>query len=182
MLLNKSEIYAGCIEVYKNVISNSEEIINIVEKEDKWKDAVLTNNILNKDIRSNKVFDINQFSYTVNIKLYEMCKTVWEYCNVYAEKYNFHFDYTEPAQILKYAINDEFKPHHDHNKHTPRIFSAVLYLNDSFQGGETEFPLFDLKIKPEVGKLIIFPANYAYQHMAKSPINGEKYSAVFWMG
>lgn len=187
-IFNPDQVLAGCIEVYDNIIDNSKNIIDLVESKNQWRDAAIFHGeggketSVNKDIRSNKVFNINQFSYEVDIELYQMCRTVWQYCNEYAKKYDFAFSSTEGAQILKYSDGEYYEPHADAGGGAPtRIFSALLYLNDVENGGETEFINFDIKVKPRAGRLVIFPSNYAYAHAARPPKEEYKYVAVFWM-
>lgn len=51
--------------------------------------------------------------------------------------------------------------------------SLVLYLNDDYTGGETVFPDLALEVKPEVGKILLFPPNLP--HMSKMISRGAKY-------
>jgi hypothetical protein len=48
------------------------------------------------------------------------------------------------------------------------------------EGGETELCI-DLKIKPEKGKLLIFPASWLYPHSGKMPISNDKYIVTGWI-
>ena len=57
---------------------------------------------------------------------------------------------------------------------------AMLYLNDVDEGGETEF-WGTLKVKPEAGKLILFPATWTYPHCANIPISNAKYIITGWL-
>ncbi len=140
-LINPVQILAGCIEVYDNIIDNSQELINIAEEQQQWKDAGIfttpddSSVEVNKNIRSNSILEINQFSYSVHPKFYDMCKTVWYYCDQYASKYNVAFYSTEPAQILKYSSGEFYDLHHDASPSIPRVMSALLYLNDVEKGG-----------------------------------------------
>lgn len=185
-LSDPPEVFAGCIEIYDNVILNSKKIVDLANKKNNWNEASIISekeveNVIDKKIRSNKFMTINQFSYEIEPEFYDMCKTVWIYVNNYAKKYDVPFFATEPVQILKYAPGEFYQAHHDHNVKSPRVISAILYLNDVESGGETEFVNFDLKVKPKEGRLVIFPSNYAYSHAARLPENGYKYVAVFWM-
>ena len=45
-----------------------------------------------------------------------------------------------------------------------RIYTAVLYLNEDFVGGETYFPLLFRDVTPEKGKLAIYPSDLLHQH------------------
>ena len=51
--------------------------------------------------------------------------------------------------------------------------SLVLYLNDDCVGGETVFPDVALEIKPEIGKILLFPPGL--RHMSKPITRGAKY-------
>ena len=56
-----------------------------------------------------------------------------------------------------------------------RVFGVILYLNTVDEGGETDFLDYNLKVKPEAGKLVIFPCNYLYRHQGNIPISEDKY-------
>jgi len=73
----------------------------------------------------------------------------------------------EPFQLQRYLQGDEYKIHYDakdvfkkktsNSLESPqRMSTAILYLNDEYSGGETDFPLKDIKIRPQVGALLIF--------------------------
>ena len=75
----------------------------------------------------------------------------------------------------KYTFHNDF--HKDENRY--RIITYLWYLNDIIEGGETEF--WDgYKIKPEKGKLILFPANWCFQHRGNKPISTDKYIITGW--
>ena len=61
-----------------------------------------------------------------------------------------------------------------------REFVFITYLNDDFEGGETEFRDHGLRVKPEKGKTVIFPAGYTHMHRGNPPIGGTKYIATTW--
>ena len=42
--------------------------------------------------------------------------------------------------------------------------AALLYLNTLRSGGETVFPLQNIRSEAEAGKLVVFPMNYTYPH------------------
>ena len=56
-----------------------------------------------------------------------------------------------------------------------RVFGIILYLNTVDEGGETDFKDYKLKVKPEAGKLIIFPCNYLFRHEGTVPLSEDKY-------
>jgi hypothetical protein len=61
-----------------------------------------------------------------------------------------------------------------------RVITFIWYLNDVTEGGETEFFGGEIKIKPEKGKLVLFPASWTFPHRGKMPISNDKYIITNW--
>ena len=61
-----------------------------------------------------------------------------------------------------------------------RYFVIQIYLNEEFEGGETEYLYFNKRIKPKRGRLIIFPCAFTHTHRGNPPIGGTKYLASTW--
>ena len=57
----------------------------------------------------------------------------------------------------------------------------MTYLNDVQDGGETEFPMFGLKVNPEKGKTLIWPAEWTHAHLGAVVKKGNKYIITGWM-
>lgn len=89
----------------------------------------------------------------------------------------------EAIQISQYSPGQEYTFHHDtasnpNSKEYHRQISIVLYLNDNFDGGGTEFPH---KIyKPSPGHGLIFPSNWCFPHSGQKVLSGTKRVAVTW--
>lgn len=68
-----------------------------------------------------------------------------------------------------------------------RMYTYIFYLNDQeedFEGGLTEFivGIDDVRrVKPEKGKLVMFPANPLCTHQGAEVTKGEKYIATGWV-
>ena len=62
----------------------------------------------------------------------------------------------------------------------PRSFVIQVYLNDEFEGGETEFLYQNLREEAITGDVIIFPAGFTHTHRGNPPIGGTKYIATTW--
>jgi predicted 2-oxoglutarate/Fe(II)-dependent dioxygenase YbiX len=63
-----------------------------------------------------------------------------------------------------------------------RQLVAIWYLNDvDGPGGETEFPIQSVKVKPEEGKLVLFPPFWTHVHRAVTMKTGVKYIATTWV-
>tara|TARA_Y100000033_G_scaffold44062_1_gene46228 strand:- start:713 stop:1312 length:600 start_codon:yes stop_codon:yes gene_type:complete len=61
-----------------------------------------------------------------------------------------------------------------------RTFVVQTYLNDDFEGGETEFLYQNKREKPRAGDVLIFPAGYTHVHRGNPPLGGVKYLATSW--
>jgi len=59
--------------------------------------------------------------------------------------------------------------------------SAVIYLNDNYEGGELYFPDHDLVIKPEPGDFITWPGSGWYVHGVKEVKNGIRFTLSTWL-
>ena len=62
-----------------------------------------------------------------------------------------------------------------------RVLAFMTYLNDVKEGGETEFHYYDINIKPEKGKTIIWPAEWTHAHSGGLVKQGYKYIATGWI-
>lgn len=63
-----------------------------------------------------------------------------------------------------------------------RQLVAIWYLNSlDDQGGETEFQYQNIKIRPEAGKLLLFPPFWTHLHRGKTLQSGSKYIATTWV-
>ena len=81
-------------------------------------------------------------------------------------------------QFTEYSASQEahYDWHHDDSNHVIRKLTCIWYLNtlDEDSGGCTEFQC-GKKIKPEEGKLLIFPATWNYLHRGQKLLKGEKF-------
>lgn len=93
------------------------------------------------------------------------------------------YSHREGIQILEYSIDQEYKFHHDvadekDKREYHRQISVVLYLNDNFAGGGTEF--IHKTYKPTPGHALIFPSNWCFAHSGQRVLSGKKRVAVTW--
>ena len=82
----------------------------------------------------------------------------------------------EPIRMKRYLpnSNDKFDEHVEvTNLETAKRFLVVLlYLNDDFEGGETDFVQFKAMVKPKQGSIALFPATWNWLHRGKAVIGG----------
>lgn len=187
---------AGCINIFENVWPfDIDETIEGIEKECSdpesgayWSKATVFNDGSDHRItnyRTNYVLHIDHAADNGNVFMQnihnQMYMLLLSSTIPYSEKYEIPNLYHEPYQILKYNSGQEYKSHSDGGTASGRAVSAILYLNDNYEGGELEFVNFGIKIKPQAGMLILFPSNYAYSHIAHPVISGTKYAIVTWI-
>jgi hypothetical protein len=65
-------------------------------------------------------------------------------------------------------------------EHSHRLLTWILYLNDVHEGGETEFLYQHMRVKPEQGTLVIWPAAFTHTHRGNPPLSNEKYIVTGW--
>lgn len=68
------------------------------------------------------------------------------------------FKQGEPLQLLRYNRGGEYRPHMDALPSEPnqRIMTVLVYLNDGYEGGETQFPRTGLCFRGRTGDALIF--------------------------
>ena len=83
---------------------------------------------------------------------------------------------TQPGEFYHWHIDG------GSHEFSNRQLVAIWYLNDVIEGGgETEFEYQKLQIKPEAGKLLLFPPFWTHQHRGKTLQAGIKYIATTWV-
>ena len=86
--------------------------------------------------------------------------------------------------LQRYQPGEFYHWHIDGGSHqfSQRQLVAIWYLNDvEGPGGETEFLFQKTKIKPEQGKLVLFPPFWTHEHRAVEMKKGVKYIATTWV-
>jgi Rps23 Pro-64 3,4-dihydroxylase Tpa1-like proline 4-hydroxylase len=97
----------------------------------------------------------------------------------YSRRFNIgELRYWEAMNFVKYGPGQHFQEHSDHGYSYNCVVSLVAYPNDDYTGGELEFRLQKLKVKPKAGDLFIFPSNYMYPHKSLPVESGTKNSIV----
>lgn len=58
--------------------------------------------------------------------------------------------------------------------------SAIIYINDNYEGGELYFPQHDIEIKPKAGMFAAFPGNDNYLHGVRKSEKHNRYTISIW--
>lgn len=172
---------AGAIEIFDNAFNTCDLILEIINaRRDAWRRSFVGADAAISHARTSDSAFLEFGSLNNPVPVYEFGQLVWQYLDDYARRYAISFAGIEPACINRYQPGQEYLLHADDGPAHPRIISALIYLNDVPEGGETHFPLFNETVSPMKGRLVIFPSNYAYVHEARPPKRGLKYSMAIW--
>ena len=95
----------------------------------------------------------------------------------------------ETLQSLRYQPGQEYRPHFDFVPgDNPRLWTALIYLNDDYEGGETEFVETGLKVRGTTGDLLAFynagpdgDLEPRSKHAGLPVRSGVKYLATRWI-
>lgn len=98
----------------------------------------------------------------------------------------------EPLHVLRYRPGQQYRPHHDAHSYVPvakrRHHTAILYLNNDYDGGETAFPELGIAVRGVTGDLLLFDnldsagnPDPRMFHAGKPVAAGEKWIATRWI-
>lgn len=170
-----------------NVLNNTDELIRLIEMDDKnitdedcigkWIDWSTSDGYqfgFRKEINPNKLNTSSDNSYKIfNLLNDTISKCIENYMSISGNNIGLR----TPFGISKYNVGSEMGKHvddyEDYDKN-PTV-SGILYLNDNYQGGELYFEDQGIKIKPTAGSMVIFPSIKPYFHQSLKIIDGIKY-------
>lgn len=143
---------------------------------------------------------IKNYRSAQNTWLFEKNELTDKIKKIVSEKTNLPIENQEIVHIVKYDIGGEYKTHHDFfhpntdyyesaiKRGGQRVYSCLFYLNDDFEGGETDFPKMNYRATPELGKLIVWrnlnednTLNYNSLHAGLPVVTGEKWICIIWV-
>ena len=106
----------------------------------------------------------------------------------YLEKFSILNEYDKhgilDAKVQKTSPGEGYHLWHSENMkmhHRNRICVFSLYLNDVYDGGETEFLYQKKRFKPIKNRLLIWPATYTHLHRGNPTISNDKYLLTGWV-
>lgn len=185
------------LNVYHDVFSldDSKRYIDTLEKnldgtnKHKWSEAQVTNST----IPIKKARDCVDFKYKQenlgprnesNAELIDLHEEIYQNLKLciddYARYWGINVVYYEAFNFVKYeGSGTHFNIHADHGPAYNCTVSAVIYINDDYEGGDLKFPRLDnIVYKPKAGDIAVFPSNYIYEHASLPMESGTKYCVV----
>ena len=188
-IISKSTHFIGCWNLENNNLCSN--IINFFESN---KDLQIPGaSGLGVDIKIKKTTDIVVKPIDLKNKKFEVLKKYIE------ELHKCFFDYQNQWPFLKTMLKTVYIPSFNiqryekgdhfsslHSERTSlntlhRLFAWMTYLNDVDDGGKTNFNHYGLKIKPEIGKTLIWPSEWTHAHKGEILKSGKKYIVTGWI-
>jgi hypothetical protein len=165
LFIDIEELHAGGVAVYKGIWADPETTIQEIE-----------------DYGPVEYFASVNDAAKYNKKMETILKRYTKIMEITVPGYNAKFSVNEKLNIneeyivLKLNEGEERQLTYGGGTSTGRTITAILYLNDDYDGGEIEFVNFDVKIKPTKGTLVLFPSHFSYAYKENEVKNGIKYS------
>jgi prolyl 4-hydroxylase len=100
------------------------------------------------------------------------------------------YDQGEPLQALRYSPGQEYRPHFDFvdGANNQRLWTALIYLNEDYEDGETVFVRTGLKVRGKTGDMLLFrnaleddSGDPLAEHAGMPVTTGTKYLATRWI-
>ena len=68
------------------------------------------------------------------------------------------YDAGEALQVLRYAPGQQYRPHFDWvgSAANQRLWTALIYLNEAYEGGATAFVRTDIEVRGRTGDVLLF--------------------------
>ena len=196
--MNNDEQSENFIRAYPNVLSQQfcKGVIDYFtwcEKNNRTFERTETTSNFKKDTSSNlnpsNFWEISFASENLSGFLGEFNDVFWNSCyNNYLKEFDTLNSYSRHT-IFSYKIQKTLPSGGYHVWHcengTPefgrRLGVYIAFLNDVYEGGETEFLYQRLRIPPTRGTIVIFPAGFTHTHRGNPPLKGSKYIMTGWI-
>jgi hypothetical protein len=181
-------VYHDVIPTDMNIVGRLEKVLNDDSNYYNYREAMVGYGIKMPQYRDcydfkYKKTDIIHDQSEASQSLQKLWQDLYDRKIVAVEDYARRFSigelrYWEAMNFVKYGPGQHFQEHSDHGFSYNCVVSLVAYPNDDYEGGELEFRLQQLKVKPRAGDLFIFPSNYMYPHKSLPVKSGTKNSIV----
>jgi len=173
----------------KDVMPNSRQLLEAAEALGAWKRPTVVDENQKQYLgtrRNNTAINIDHRRHSEMLE-WEVAvgRSLHAGAHIY-NQLNKHLRVTKDTgyQLLRYEPGQHFLMHVDqvqgHPQWGQRVLSAVLYLNEDYEGGELHFPRQGLKISPSAGEVVLFPSSFAFPHESCDVTRGVKYGVVTW--
>jgi len=192
--------FKDSIGVFPNALSDDfcDHLVKIFQKNwDNHYQGMVGSGVVIKETKNTRDFDLMQYADLYSDEIKTLTEAANDKIDDYILKYKQFPNFDTPLYLfqqgtfypnwqLQYYEKCEghFQRYHtesEYNEFSNRIFAVMFYLNDVEEGGETEFPYWDLKIKPKKGTFLVWPAPWPWVHCGHIPMSSDKYIVTTWL-
>jgi|TARA_B110000037_G_scaffold21833_1_gene24419 hypothetical protein len=186
---NKSPNFIGCWNIDNEDLCN--DIIKFFDENPGMQTKGITTSGFDENVK--KTTDLTIKPLNLNDSKYSIFNDYIESLNKcfinYKDQYPFIKSFLKkshigPFIIKKYLSGDHYAQIHAERtsiKSLHRVFAWMTYLNDVNDGGTTDFTHYDIKVNPEVGKTLIWPAEWTHAHRGAVLKDKSKYIITGWI-
>lgn len=139
-----------------------------------------------KTRRDNAMFLLDKLQTSeIAEKVIQRIYPCWnEYCEIYDHPREYYKSMNRSIKAQKSSTDGGYVSWHHEQGISPlsqtRYAVWMMYLNDNFEGGFTQFQHQELAIEPKAGSLLIWPASFTHRHRAAPDLVGDKWIVTGW--
>ena len=186
---SKNENFIGCWKINNQKLFSS--MVNFFENNPQLQ---VNGTVSSGNKNTKKTTDISIFPSDLNEKKFIIFKEYFDELHKCYVDYQIQWPFLKENistldistfNLQRYNPGDHFSTLHcerDISKTMHRVFAWMTYLNDiKSENGKTHFSHYDIKIKPEMGKTLIWPAEWTHAHSGEILKTETKYIITGWM-
>ena len=189
-IVSENENFIGCWKIENSKLFD--QIINFFEQNPQIQNKGYASDRIDEQIK--KTTDITIDPIDLKKKEYGIFNSYFEELFKCYEDYKKQWPFIEKTieildipnfNVQRYNPGDHFSHIHcerDNSKNMHRVFAWMTYLNDiKSENGTTNFTHYNIKIQPEQGKTLIWPAEWTHAHAGEILKVETKYIITGWM-
>ena len=189
-IVSENENFIGCWKIENSKLFD--QIINFFEQNPQIQNKGYVSDRIDEQIK--KTTDITIDPVDLKKKEYGIFNSYFEELFKCYEDYKKQWPFIEKTieildipnfNVQRYNPGDHFSYIHferGNSKNMHRVFAWMTYLNDiKSENGTTNFTHYNIKIQPEQGKTLIWPAEWTHAHAGEILKLETKYIITGWM-
>ena len=186
---NKSPNFIGSWNMENDELCN--EIIKFFEENKSLQQKGIVGNMV--DPQKKQTTDITIIPSQLKDPKYSLFNSYFDSLNDcfldYKNQYPFLNTFLKKTHIGHFNVQKYISGYHFsllHSERTSlgflhRVVAWMTYLNNVDDGGTTDFEYYNIKVKPEIGKTLIWPAEWTHAHRGSVLKSGTKYIITGWI-
>ena len=176
------------IKTFDNILTDKtcNALISYFEQNALWDTSTFSSNTKNT---GNDSVSMKEYWITDKDQYYDVLKKAFRGCvDEYIKEHTritpiaytaFRLNHYTEGGFMRNHVDNIYKSHGQQYGY-PHL-TSLIFLNDSYEGGE--FVMCDETYKPKIkqGSAIVFPSNFMYDHEVKKVTKGNRYSVMTWI-